>query len=83
MELIDRSKLEPDTEWSDYYDEYVSYSAIQIKNAPTVNAISIPEGATNGDMMKAVFPDESTFNGGEGVGFKKEWWDAPYRKVKE
>lgn len=41
MELIDRSKLEPDAEWSDYYDDYTSYSAIQIKNAPTVKAIPL------------------------------------------
>lgn len=45
-----------------------------------VDVIIIPDGATNGDMLKAVFPDESTFNGGECVGFKKEWWNAPYKK---
>lgn len=41
MELIDRSKLEPDTDWSEYDDNFVSYSAGQIKNAPTVKAVSI------------------------------------------
>ena len=39
MELIDRSKLEPDAEWDDYYDDYMSYSAVQIKNAPIVKAV--------------------------------------------
>lgn len=34
--LIDKDKLEVDTEWSDYYDDYQSYSAMQIKYAPTV-----------------------------------------------
>lgn len=48
-----------------------------------VNAIIIPEGATNGDMMAVVFPDKSTFNGGEGLYFNKDWWNAPYRKVEE
>lgn len=34
--LIDADELEVDTEWSDYYDGYQSYSAMQIKYAPTV-----------------------------------------------
>ena len=34
--LIDADKLEPDTEWDDYYDGWCSYSGIQIKNAPTI-----------------------------------------------
>lgn len=41
MELIDRSKLEQDTEWNEYFDDYMSYSAVQIKSAPTVKAIPI------------------------------------------
>lgn len=41
MELIDRSKLELDTEWSDYYDGYMSYSQIQIDNAEEVKAITL------------------------------------------
>ena len=41
IELIDRSKLEPDTEWNEYYDDYMSYSAVQIKTAPTVKAVPL------------------------------------------
>lgn len=41
MELINKSKLEPDTEWSDYDEGFSSYSAGQIKNAPTVKAVPI------------------------------------------
>ncbi len=41
MELIDRNKLEPDTEWSDYYDDNMSYSSYQIKGAPTVKAVPL------------------------------------------
>ncbi len=41
MELIDRSKLEPDTEWYDCDEGFSSYSAGQIKSAPTVKAVSI------------------------------------------
>lgn len=39
--LIDADKLEPDTEWDDYYDEFMSYSLCQIKNAPIVKAVPI------------------------------------------
>lgn len=41
MRLIDADKLELDTEWSDYYDDYMSYSQSQIKSAPTVKAVPI------------------------------------------
>ena len=41
MELIDRNKLELDTEWSDYYDGYMSYSQIQIDDAEEVKAITL------------------------------------------
>lgn len=41
MRLIDADKLELDTEWSDYYDDYMSYSQSQIKSAPTVKAIPL------------------------------------------
>lgn len=53
--LIDADELEPDTEWSDYYDGFTSYSQSQINNAVEVQAIRIPEGATNKDVFKAVF----------------------------
>lgn len=49
-----------------------------------VNAIEIPNGATNGDMIKAMFPDElltsitSTLWWGDNMSFSKDWWDAPY-----
>ena len=39
--LIDADKLEPDTEWNEYYDDYMSYSAVQIKTAPTVKAVPL------------------------------------------
>lgn len=41
MDLIDRDELELDTEWSEYYDGYMSYSQSQINGAPTVRAISL------------------------------------------
>jgi hypothetical protein len=39
MEYIDRTLLEPDTEWSDYYDEFISYSQSQINSLPKANVV--------------------------------------------
>lgn len=36
----------------------------------------IPDNATNGDVIKAMFPDESDFE----TDFDTDWWNAPYRK---
>lgn len=35
-DLIDRDKLEKDTEWSEYEDEFISYSYSQIFSEPVV-----------------------------------------------
>lgn len=65
-----------------------------LSQIPTENAIRIPENATNGDMLKAIFPQ---WNLREGIGFEyklfgekhkfeglvdEDWWNAPYR-IKE
>ena len=39
--LIDADELELDTEWSDYYDGFTSYSQSQIDEAEEVKAIPI------------------------------------------
>ena len=39
--LINADELEPDTEWSDYYDGFVSYSQSQINGAVEVKAIPL------------------------------------------
>lgn len=41
MKLIDADELEPDTEWSDYYDGFTSYSQNQINEAEEVKAIPL------------------------------------------
>ena len=61
----------------------------------SVPAIPIPEGSTNGDMIKALFPvveifekDEmisATISKGDTGHFQKchfweDWWNAPYKK---
>lgn len=63
-----------------------------IDDAQTI--LTIPDNPTNGDMIKAIFPDtEIEGNGGEGaiqsiavnIGygtsyFALDWWNAPYKK---
>lgn len=41
MKLIDTDNLKPDTEWSEYYDEFMSYSQRQIRDAEEVKAIPL------------------------------------------
>lgn len=74
---------------------FYCYTIDEVRNAETVNAIPIPENATNGDMIKAIFPNVKTWDESEGalcVEFKtlnqikifpKYWWNAPYEKEVE
>lgn len=70
----------------------------EIDNFPTIsleNAIPIPEGATNANAFKAMFPsiDASVSGNGDVVDvynlgiycqtFDTEWWNAPYRVESE
>ena len=41
MRLIDADELELDTQWSEYYDGYMSYSQSQIKGAVEIQAIPL------------------------------------------
>lgn len=70
-----------------------------VHEADTVNAIVIPEGATNGDVIKALFPNikindidclKMIYTGidyknmiGFNLDATKEWWNAPYMEVEE
>ncbi len=58
---------------------------------PTIDAIIIPKNATNGDMIKALFPkanieywaEYSTYNiefpnDNDVKHFSYDWWNAPY-----
>ena len=63
MNLIDRSKLELDTEWSEYYDGYMSYSQIQIDDAEEVKAITLDKVKQAREKMESklyVGTEEST-----------------------
>ncbi len=43
MRLIDADALEKDAEWSKYEDGFVSYSQMQIDNAPTIAVVPLIE----------------------------------------
>ena len=56
-----------------------------VRKAPTVEAIPIPKGATNGDIIKAMFPEVFVTNCKlvDKVGyfnFDVDWWNAPYKE---
>lgn len=70
----------------------------EIKPPIRINAIIIPEGATNGDMIKAMFPNVEVDNAEVELGGKYitlwlnknkwedidyDWWNAPYKGVEE
>ena len=53
------------------------------------NGTPIPEGATNGDMIKAMFPNISIYEHGSTYSINNEydfnstWWNAPYKAKSE
>lgn len=64
-----------------FYDENCRKMAIAI-----ANGTSLPKDATNGDVIKAMFPtfrtDElshTVWVGYDQMSFKRDWWEAPYK----
>ena len=66
------------------------------QDAPTVNAIEIPKGATNGDMIVDMFPDLEfeidelykrilviNISNYYAPTFPLDWWNAPYKREVE
>ena len=52
----------------------------------TNNAIIIPRGATNGDVIKAIFPGCRPIEGTLLIDtdiavFEPDWWKAPYKRT--
>ncbi len=74
-----------------FKNEYLHKVGTQFDNAISemqkdrfcVNAITISENTTNGDVIKALFPNEDDFNDGHGAYFYKDWWNAPYKAESE
>jgi hypothetical protein len=107
MRLIDAEALEEEFNWiekvtneSSIVDKEKHKTLMEdierIQNALTVNAIPIPDGATNGDMIMAMFPNLTIY----GIDkendciticiddifyqkFRYSWWNAPYEGGKE
>ena len=62
-------------------------------NKRKVNAIRIPQNATNGDVLKAVFPNGTEVKGQIKIyysffpfgkmEFSLDWWNAPYKVESE
>lgn len=92
MRLIDADKYQKDL--LSAYDD-VSMELEVLDRQPLVSAIPIPEGATNGDMIKTMFPNarfgmEYTYmvcvklpyhsEHDTGLLFDKDWWNAPYMR---
>ena len=94
MRLIDAEKLISSFPKSDIIKDTVK----TINYQETVNAIIIPENATNGDMIKVMFNPYSVKDYGYEVyvnlteeDYKKdifqkylsEWWNSPYKRESE
>lgn len=85
MRLIDADELLTDRRKTKYYhlpNKDIAVPIIDIEHAHTVNAIPIPDGATNGDMIKDIFPSEVWLQM-KAREFNKTWWNAPYEGGKE
>lgn len=89
MRLINADKIHPDVRTQ---HGALAISQGQLAYAKTVNAIPIPDGATNGDMIMAMFPNAKANVFAKEVGvkgldtystFTKKWWNAPYEGGKE
>lgn len=71
----------------------MTYLKEDIDNAPPVNVIPIPDNATNGDMIKAIFSNlegkekafeiEVNVNKNKVGNISVDWWNAPYKVESE
>ena len=79
-----------DTEYNQliYGDDGLDYEVLE---QAVVNGAPIPDNATNGDVIKAMFPNIEVEEQGkdlfivfnmdiQGTPFYKAWWNAPYQK---
>lgn len=83
-----------------YVPEYVNYIVTALtdgatpSDAPTINAIPVPDNATNGDVIKAMFPDAEPIKKYTNsvfirawkpffvaCEFDTDWWNAKYKRV--
>jgi hypothetical protein len=89
MRIIDADKYQK--ELLSAYDD-VSMEFEVLDRQPLVSAIPIPNGATNGDMIKAMFPNIECGKDELGnvfiissaqlgyIALRESWWNAPYKR---
>jgi hypothetical protein len=65
---------------------------IKLQTEPSADVIPIPRGATNGDMIKAMFPNIEYGKDELGnvfiissaqlgyIALRESWWNAPYKR---
>lgn len=86
MDLISREKaivqLSHNKTGNDDSDVVIQHDIATVQCVP-----SAFEGMTNGDVMKAIFPDCIDYHGiievkthlDMGKTFRRSWWDSPYK----
>lgn len=64
-----------------YQDILKRYAKRRTPQESKTDAITIPKGATNGDVIKAMFPnmEEPNFYGMKEYMYDPNWWNAPYK----
>ena len=87
--LVDANSITCENTWKEWSEDHGDYV---VCTAPTV--LSIPENPTNGDMIKAMFPNAEIFRReeygyqyvlvtiqdmGNSWKIRGEWWDAKYK----
>jgi hypothetical protein len=78
MRLINADKIYPDVMTQ---HGALAISQGQLAYAETVNAISIPKGATNGEIIQELFPNiDKAFSNVIDLNL---WWNAPYKAESE
>jgi hypothetical protein len=97
MKALDLDKLDAYMEIEYDGEIYDAHTENDI-NDKAINAIPIPDNATNGDIIKAVFPNASTWIEYDSNGdvmrfdvventtlecFNLDWWNAPYKGGKK
>lgn len=92
MRLIDADRIPFDMVMQNPFDEQSEKVEViekrKIEQMPTVQAIPIPDNTTNGDVIKAMFPNISVYEHGSTYSvnneynFNSTWWNAPYKPIK-
>ncbi len=83
----------PKSDWSKYQRHIVDIAIKALEAEPKPPVISIPENLTNGDMIKAMFPNIESIDAplmkiyvyvytkdNKCMRFDSDWWHAPYKK---